>query len=473
MNKELLQEISLPQTIEVNLTQNPERVLQFGEGNFLRAFADFFIDELNEKSMFNGSIVIAQPIAHGLADKLSQQDCLYTAILRGIENGKPVDRRRIVSSISRALNPYANFEDYFACAKNPDLRFVISNTTEAGITYVPADKLDDKPQSSFPGKVTSFLYERYKAFSGAADKGLIFIPCELIDDNGDALKQTVIQHADNWGLPGEFKQWVNTSCEFTNTLVDRIVTGYPKDEIETLTAELGYKDELIVTGEIFHFFAIQARKEWMPVLEAELPLPKFGLNVVYTEDVTPYKQRKVRILNGAHTMSVLAAYLAGKETVGEMMEDPRIIKYLQDGIYNEIIPTLDLDKADLESFAASVFDRFKNPHIKHFLLSIALNSVSKFKARVLPSILEYHKRVGGLPKNLTFSLAALIAFYKGDKANDDACVLEFFKEVWQGDNVVEKVCSNVEFWGADLTAIPGLVEKVEADLQNILQGEIF
>lgn len=470
----------------------PERVLQFGEGNFLRAFVDYFIDELNQQGHFNGRIAVVQPIAHGLADELNAQDGCYTVILRGLENNMPIDRRRVITSVSRAINPYSDFESYMAIMANPDLRFIVSNTTEAGIAYVETDKLDDKPPASFPAKVTALLYERYKIFNGDPSKGFIFIPCELIDNNGDNLCEIVLRHANNWNLPQEFVSWVKTANEFTNTLVDRIVTGYPKDEIETFEKELGYKDDLLVTGEIFHFFAIEARKEWTSVLAESLPFPKIGLNAVFTEDVTPYKLRKVRILNGAHTMSVLAAFLAGKNTVGEMMDDPQIAKYLKSGIYDEIIPTLDLDKKDLESFAASVSDRFANPHIKHFLLSIALNSVAKYKARVLPSILEYHKRTGKLPEMLTFSFAALLAFYKGTEIRDNALigmrgteeykimddmnVLEFFRGQWQKNDVgslVTATCAQTAFWDMNLNQLPGFSEKVTAYLNDILKGKIF
>jgi len=473
--------------LQTNTPEMPERVLQFGEGNFLRAFIDYFIDELNEKDLFCGKIAIVQPIAHGMADMVNAQDGNYTAVLRGLEDGQPVDRRRIITAVSRAINPYTQFETYMATMQNPHLRFIISNTTEAGIAYAETDKLDDKPQASFPGKVAAMLYERYKIFNGDPTKGFVFIPCELIDNNGDNLKEIVLRHAANWHLPQEFIQWVETANEFSNTLVDRIVTGYPKDELSALQQEQGYKDDLLVTGEIFHFFAIEARKEWTKVLEESLPFPQIGLNAVFTEDVTPYKLRKVRILNGAHTMSVLSAFLAGKNTVGEMMDDPKMKAYLHDGIYNEIIPTLDLDKSDLESFAASVFDRFANPHIKHFLLSISLNSVAKFKARVLPSILEYHKRMGKLPQNLTFSFAALIAFYKGTEIRDNALigvrdgeeykimddmpVLEFFKNQWQsGDikTVVENTCANTAFWDVDLNQLPGFAEKVTEHVKELL-----
>ena len=458
-----------------------EKVLQFGEGNFLRAFVDNFIDELNGNGLFNGSIAIVQPIAQGMADNLNAQDCCYTVVLRGLEDGRPVSSKRIVTSVSRAINPYANFDVYMETVKNPVLRYIVSNTTEAGIAYVETDKLGDRPQASFPGKVTALLYERYKLFGGDMAKGFIFLPCELIDNSGDNLKEIVLRHAASWQLPEDFVSWVKEANYFANTLVDRIVTGYPRDEIATLEAELGYKDDMLVTGEFFHFFAIEAPAAALQEIERDMPFQKAGLNVVLTDDATPYKLRKVRILNGSHTMSVLAARLAGKETVGEMMSDPQFVEYLRKGIYEEVIPTLDLSEEDLKSFAASVFDRFANPHIRHYLLSIALNSVSKFKARVLPTIFDYHKKMGRLPDVLTFGFAALIAFYKGEEAQDSPEILEFFKAVWQKATaqpglpapedvaaVVEAVCAHIAFWDEDLNLLPGFAQKTAGYLQGIL-----
>ena len=482
----------------------PEKVLQFGEGNFLRAFVDFFIDQLNEQGHFNGSIAVVQPIAQGMVEALNAQDCCYTVVLRGLEDNKPVAEKRIVTSISRGINPYADFDAYMATMKNPDLRLIVSNTTEAGIAYLETDKLTDRPPASFPGKVTALLFERYQQFGGDASKGFIFLPCELIDNSGDNLKAIVLRHAENWKLPQEFITWVKEANYFANTLVDRIVTGYPRDEVASFEAELGYKDDLLVTGEIFHFFAIEAPPAAVKEMEEAMPFQKAGLNVVLSDDITPYKLRKVRILNGSHTMSVLAAFLSGKETVGEMMADPLFVEYLRKGIYQEIIPTLDLDAENLNSFAASVFDRFANPHIKHYLLSIALNSVSKFKARVLPTILDYHKKTGSLPDVLTFGFAALLAFYNGDEMRDGALIgyndefeeykiqdspeiLEFFKaqwQPWQGHStndtalfdelmndvlepIVKGICAEKSLWDMDLNDVPGFVDKVVGYLKDI------
>ena len=475
-----------------NKNKLTEKVLQFGEGNFLRAFVDYMIDELNSNNLFNGSIALVQPIEHGLIDTVNKQDGLYTLFLRGLENGEEVLEKKIITSVTRGVNPYINFKDYMECAKNPDLRVIVSNTTESGIIYRSGDKLTDEPPISFPAKITAFLYERFKIFEGDKTKGVIFIPCELIDYNGTTLKKYVLQYVEEWNLPKEFTQWLHESNYFTNTLVDRIVTGYPKDEANETCEQLGYADDLLNTAEIFHFWVIEAPKE----LAEELPFDKIGLNVVWTEDATPYKMRKVRILNGAHTMSALLAYLAGKDTVLQLMQDNDFRNYLKKGLFDEIVPTLDLEYNDLKSFADSVFDRFANPYIKHYLLSISLNSISKYKTRVLPSLLEYIKRKNELPAILTFSFASLIAFYKGTeisdnallgirngesyKIQDDSKVLEFFQDQWKNwsndyestERLVKLVCANTNFWGLDLNNLDGFTKSVSETLYALLTTDV-
>lgn len=481
LDKNYLQNTNITSKIEMSPQKGlPVKVLQYGEGNFLRAFVDYMIDVLNEAGYFGGSAALVQPIAAGMAGAINAQDGLYTVVLRGIEDGREVVRKRLVTCIDSCINPYADFDNYFKAAKNPDLRFVVSNTTEAGIAYKEGEKLEDKPQASFPAKVCALLYERYRHFSGDATKGLVFIPCELIDNNGTMLKELVLRHAKEWQLEAGFVDWVENSNHFTNTLVDRIVTGYPKDEIDALQADLGYEDNLMVAAEIFHFFAIEAGEAALKAISEELPFHKAGLNVVWTTDATPYKQRKVRILNGAHTMSVLAAHLAGKATVGEMMASDIFVKYLQKGIFDEIIPTLDLERDDLVSFANSVFDRFANPYIHHYLMSIALNSVSKYRVRVLPSLLEYNKRVGKTPPVLAFSLAALIYFYMGEGHDvpDDAEIVAFFKQAWtKGDmydmrEVAEIVLGNADLWGCNLNEVGNLTDYIIDYLQGIEQNGI-
>lgn len=460
----------------------PERVIQFGEGNFLRAFADWMIQEMNKKAGFDSGVVVVQPIAHGLTTKLSEQDGLYTLYLNGIKNGKPVSEHQIIDCIQRAINPYENYSDYLANAENPDLRFVISNTTEAGIAYHKDDLLGDAPQKSYPGKLTALLYRRHQFFKGASDKGLIVLPCELIDRNGDNLKKIILQYAIDWELGRDFIRWINEDNIICNTLVDRIVPGYPKDKIEGITKQLGYRDNLIVEGEQFHLWVIEGPEE----VKAEFPAEQCGLNVIFTDNMEPYRTRKVRILNGAHTALVPVGYLYGIEKVRESLEDKVVGAFVKKAIFNEICPTLDLPETELVQFSNEVLDRFRNPYLEHALISISLNSVSKYKTRVLPSVLEYIKRKHALPKCLLFSLAALIAFYKGERNGeliqlaDDQGVLDFFKSQWLGFDgskesiavIVYAVLSNSDFWARDLTRIDGLQNEVVSALDLIINQGI-
>lgn len=427
-----------------NQKKHTERVLQFGEGNFLRGFVDWMFDRLNKEAGGDFGIVVAQPLPNGLADMINEQEGLYTLYLRGLLEGKRVEETRVVDCITRCLNPFDRTDEFFACALNPDLRFIVSNTTEAGIEY-KENQAEDFNTTTFPGRLTMFMKKRFDA----GLKGFVLLPCELIDNNGDNLKECVLKYAKDWNYGDNFIKWVKEENYFTNTLVDRIVTGYPRDNAKEMEKEYGYLDNVIDTAEIFHLWVIQGDKKY----SEELPFHKIGLNVLWTDDVTPYKKRKVRILNGAHTMSVLAARQAGLETVGEMMNDEDTYKFVRDGIFEEIIPTLDLPKDELAEFADAVIERFKNPFIKHYLLSIALNSVSKFKVRVLPSLTEYIKRCGKEPKKLVFSLAALITFYKTDEANDDSAVMEFMKEA-----SVDEILKKTEYWDEDLSFLSDSVK---------------
>lgn len=450
-----------------------ERILQFGEGNFLRAFANWMIHEMNRKADFDSGVVVVQPIEAGMVQMLNDQEGLYTLYLNGIKDGEAISEHQVIDCIQRGINPYENYADYLANADNPDLRFIISNTTEAGIAYSKTDSLEDSPQKSFPGKLTALLYRRFQTFEGDSNKGLILIPCELIDRNGDNLKRIVLQHANDWDLSREFIDWIEEANIFCNTLVDRIVPGYPRDKIETLTQDLGYKDNLIVEGEQFHLWVIEGPES----IQQEFPAKECGLNVVFTDNMEPYRTRKVRILNGAHTSLVPVGYLYGIDKVRESLEDLTVGAFLKDAIFNEICPTLDLPKEELDQFANDVLDRFRNPYLEHALLSISLNSVSKFKTRVLPSILEYIKRKNELPKRLLFSLAALITFYKGERngisipLKDDNEVLDFFKSQWaSGDisSITKNTLMNTSFWGKDLTEFTGLLEVVESNVKDII-----
>lgn len=457
----------------VNTHTYTERIIQFGEGNFLRAFANWMIHEMNKQANFDAGVVAVQPIKHGLIKMLDDQDGLYTLYLNGIKNGKAISEHQIIDCIQRGVNPYENHADYLTVAENPDLRFMISNTTEAGIAYNNHDKLNDAPQSSFPGKLTALLYKRFQIFGGASDKGLILIPCELIDNNGGNLKRIILQYADDWKLGAEFVEWINEDNIFCNTLVDRIVPGYPRDKMDAITAELGYKDNLVVEGEQFHLLVIEG-----PVaVKEEIPAEICGLNVIFTDDQEPYRTRKVRILNGAHTCLVPVGYLYGIDKVRESIEDDVVGMFIKDAIYNEICTTLDLPEEELRQFSADVLDRFRNPYLEHALMSISLNSTSKYKTRVLPSVLEYIKRKKENPKHLLFSLASLIAFYRGKRGEvsyeikDDQSALDFFATQWaKGDtaSVVKATLKNTDLWGTDLSQFKGLEEIVTNNLESII-----
>lgn len=448
----------------------PEKIIQFGEGNFLRAFVDWIIHEMNQKVGFEGSAVVVQPLKEGLIDVLNEQDGLYTLYLNGIQNGEVRSDHQVINSISRGVNPYTHYEDYLALAENPDMRFIISNTTEAGIAFDENDTLEGMVQNSFPGKLTALLYRRYQFFKGDKEKGFILIPCELIDRNGEELKATIFRYIDHWNLEEEFATWIQEANVFCNTLVDRIVPGYPKDKITQIYEELGYEDKLVVEGEQFHLWVIEG-PNWV---QKEFPANEAGLNVLFVDDMTPYRIRKVRILNGAHTSMVPVAYLYGLDTVRETVEHPVLGQFVKDVIFEEIIPTLELPQEALEKFANDVLDRFRNPFIKHFLLSISLNSMSKYETRVLPTLLEYRQRKDQLPKKLVFALAAMIAFYKGERngevipVKDSEDIIQLYKEAWSLadgsvealEKVVRKILAYEANWKIDLTTLPGLVEEV-------------
>ena len=464
-----------------NKKERPIRVVQFGEGNFLRAFVDYMIDIANEQGKFDGDIVLIKPISFGNLDSFHRQDCQYTVSLRGMVDGEAKILNRQVTSVADAVDAYEEYDKYMGLAEIDTLRFVVSNTTEAGIVYDAEDKFELNPPKSFPGKLTKFLYHRYETFQGDMDKGLVMLPVELIDDNGIMLKKCVMQLIELWNLGGEFRTWVEEACVFTSTLVDRIVTGYPRDTLEEEWKALGYEDRILVTGEPFALLVIESPKD----ISGELPLPEAGLPVIFTDNQKPYKQRKVRILNGAHTSFVLASYLCGNDIVKQSMEDDDIRNFMTKTIFDEVIPTLTLPEAELKEFAEAVITRFNNPYVKHALLSISLNSVSKWRARCMPSLLGYVEKFGKLPAHLTFSLAALMAFYHGteirDKALighrdgqeynilDDMEVLEFFRDNCEKDSrvFVESFLGNESFFGQNLNQVAGLTDAVTAYLENI------
>ncbi|NRY62771.1 tagaturonate reductase [Clostridium beijerinckii] len=455
----------------------PEKVLQFGEGNFLRAFVDWQIDKMNEEAGFNGSVVVVQPQEGGLVNMLNEQDGLFTLYLQGVQGKRAIKTHKIINSISRGINPYTDYNEYLKVAENPELRFIVSNTTEAGIAFDENDKLNEGCQKSFPGKLTAFLFRRFMVFNGDNSKGFIIIPCELIDRNGEKLKEIVLRYAEIWNLGQDFVNWINDANTFCCSLVDRIVPGYPRDTIDEVREELGYDDNLVDVGEIFHLWVIEGPQS----IKDELPIEKAGLNVKVVDDMTPYRTRKVRILNGPHTAMVPVAYLYGLETVGEAVEHEVIGRYVHDVIYDEIIETLDLPHEELVEFADAIIERFQNPYVKHYLMSIALNSLSKYKTRDLPSLTKYLKRKGALPKKLVFSLASLIEFYKGKRGDediqltDDEDILELFKKLWEKydgtkeglNKIVTSVLAYEKNWGSNLNEIPNLTDEVSRYLEII------
>ncbi len=466
------------------LKNAPERVLQFGEGNFLRAFTDYWFDMANEKAGWNGKCVLVQPIAQGLTQLINRQEGLYTLYLRGRQNGEKVDAKRVISSVSRCLNPYEK-QDYDAMmdvAAGEALEYIVSNTTEAGIVYDPSCRLEDCPPASFPAKLTQVLLHRWRA----GRPGVVVLSCELIDNNGKELLRCVNQYIKQWGLEEGFARWVNGDCTFCSTLVDRIVPGRIRDAAEAarLEEENGYRDALIDVGEVFGVWNIEG-PEW---LAEKLPFRAAGLNCPVVPDVTPYKKRKVRILNGAHTGFVLGAYLAGYDIVRDCMQDDVILGFMNRMLHEEVIPTLPLDRQDLEAFAAAVQDRFNNPFINHELMSITLNSTSKWRARNMPSLLEYAQTAGKLPPCLAMSFAAYIAFYSSDiqalteqglvcrrpKGNeytvsDDRWVLEFYysRRGVSDETLVHDVMTNEKMWGQDLTLVPGFEQAAAENLRRI------
>ncbi len=407
-----------------------EKIIQFGEGGFLRGFADWMIQKMNDKGLCDIGVVVVQSIEKGMCDELEKQDCVYTHIIRGVEGVE----NTVVKCIKRCVKPYEDYESYLKLSENKDFKYIISNTTESGIAYSEGDKISDKPPVSFPAKVCALLYKRFEL----GFPGFVFLPCELIDKNGSKLKEIILKYAKEWQLSDEFIKWVNEENVFCNTLVDRINTGYPKDE----KIELGYTDNMINTSEYFHLWVIEGDKEAL----SDLPFEKAGLNVIICDSMEMYRTRKVRILNGAHTSLVPYALLEGFDTVKSCVDDEKMLAHIRKCVFEEIIPTLDLPKNELVDYAENVIERFKNPYIKHYLASISLNSVSKFKVRVLPSILEYIKRYNKMPETLLFSFAMLIKFYKEGTPQDDEKVMEFMKTA-----DVKAILSNKSFWDEDLS----------------------
>lgn len=454
--------------------QCPERIIQFGEGNFLRAFVDWIVWTMNEKTDFNGSVVVVQPIEKGMVDALNDQDCLYHVNLQGLENGEVVNSLSLVDVISRALNPYTAFEEFLQLAEQPDMRFVISNTTEAGIVFDPACRLTDRPASSYPGKLVQLLYHRYRTFKGDKSKGLILFPCELIFLNGHKLKEVIYQYIEHWKLEAEFKTWFEQACGVYATLVDRIVPGFPGKEIDAIKEKLQYDDNLVVQGEIFHLWVIEAPEE----IAKEFPADKAGLNVLFVPSEEPYHERKVTLLNGPHTVLSPVAFLSGLDIVREACRHDIIGAYVRKVMYGELMETLNLPKEELKAFADSVLERFNNPFVDHQVTSIMLNSFPKYKTRDLPGLKTYLERKGELPAGLVLGLAGIIVYYKGGTRadgtaivpNDAPEIMNFLQELWataDHGKIAEDVLGARFIWEEDLNRIPGLTQLLVSYLDSI------
>lgn len=457
----------------------PTRILQFGEGNFLRAFTDWIVNVMNKEIGFDAGIDVVQPLPNGMIDMLNDQDGLFHVYLKGIKDGKPITEFSLVDCINKGINPYSEFDSYNETILNPDLRFVFSNTTEAGISWDESDTLNMQPQNSFPGKVAALLYTRYKTFDGDKSKGLIFFACELIDRNGDMLKKYVVQHAQNWKLEAEFINWINEACCFCSTLVDRIVPGFPRDEIKEIQQELGYEDNLVVVGEYFHLWVIEA-PEWV---KAEFPAEKAGLEVKFVKDMKKFREQKVQVLNGCHTGSYAVSYLSGIETVRDAYENLEVGNFMKELVYEEVLTVLDGTEKELKKFANKILERFANPFIRHQWQSIALNAMSKWETRNLPSLINFNEKHSMLPQKLVFSLAAMIAYFKGEaegkeyRVQDDEWIKDFYKDAWAECDgrpisiyqLCEKVLGLDKVWKQNLNDIPNLTITVSHYLFLITQ----
>lgn len=455
----------------------PERIIQFGEGNFLRAFVDWIISNMNEKTDFNSSVVVVQPIEKGMIEALNKQDGLYHVNLQGLEQGKPINSFRMIDVISRALNPYCDFTSFIALAEQPDIRFVISNTTEAGITFDPSCKPDDTPASAYPAKLTQLLYHRFKFFNGDMTKGLIIFPCELIFLNGHKLKETIYQYISLWNLEEEFKTWFEKACGVYATLVDRIVPGFPRKDIDAIKEKLGYDDNLVVQGEAFHLWVIEAPES----IAKEFPADQAGLNVKFVPSEEPYHERKVTLLNGPHTVLSPVAFLSGINTVRDACQHEIIGKYIHKVMFDELMETLNLTKEELKQFAKDVLERFHNPFVDHQVTSIMLNSFPKYATRDLPGLKVYLKRKGHLPEGLVLGLSAIMVYYKGGQRydgtaitpNDAPEIMTMLTDLWNNGsitNLAKGVLGATSIWNEDLNEIPGLTARTVYYIEEILRN---
>lgn len=474
--------MKISDNIENDFSELPVGVLQFGEGNFLRAFADWYINRANKSGVLNLSVVIVKPTASKPSEYFYSQNYRYTVIQRGRTDNGVVDESEIITSVSDFVCVYDEYEKFLNYAKCKTLKVIISNTTEAGIVYNNGEKLEDAPCFSYPAKLCSFLYERYKCLGKGS--GLLILPVELIENNGKELKSCVLAYANDWNLEIGFINYIENDCKFCSTLVDRIVTGFPKHDYADYVNRLGYDDKLLVVCEPYNSWIIEGKEEWKDIF----PIYKISDNIKWVSDISPYRERKVKILNGAHTLSVTSAYLAGYDIVRDMMHDELFSSFIKKTLKNEIMPTIDLDISELSYFAQSVFNRFDNPFIDHSLLDISLNCVSKYRARCLPSAIQYIEKFGKSPCGLAFSLAALITFYDG-KFNENGEFVSFrnskeylirdtkevckaFENAHKSENTVECILSDISLWSVDLTDYSEFFEDVKKYYKDICENGV-
>lgn len=466
----------------VNKVKHPVKIMQFGEGNFLRAFIDWIVDSMNKKANFNAGVVVVQPMPFGRVKNLEEADGLYTLYLQGINNGQTVKSHQVIDCLEDFINPFEQYQKYLDYAKSEDLEYIISNTTEAGIAFDPNDTDLSKTPNSYPGKLLALLKARYDHFHGSAKSGLDIIPCELIDHNGDTLKEILVKLARHNAMDEKFVDWLEHANRYYNTLVDRIVPGYPRNEDKELWEQLGYIDENMVVGEIFHLWVIDG--QYVRDLEKKLPTKGADLNVLFVDSIKPYKERKVKILNGSHTCLVPVSYLSGIDTVRETIEDKQLNRFVLDFIFNEVVPTINIPRDQMDSYANSVLERYGNPFVRHELMSIALNSVTKYKTRILPTVIQNLEDLKHFPDHALFSLAALIAFYRGKRGNediklaDDQWALDMFSDLWSKADGSKESCAIIakhvlslkSHWEVDLTAYEGVLDYVTDCLYEIVNG---
>ena len=456
-----------------------EAVLQFGGGNFLRAYAEWIVAAYNRQAKVPLGVLVANNSDRKIYREWQAQDGLFHLLTRGLRDGEVVDHVELITNVSRIISLDGDWETFLASAEQPDMRYVFSNTTEAGIRYVEGDGLDGEAPEEFPARLAAWLHRRFRFFGGAAERGCIIFPFELIADNGERLRELLLHNAAEWGLGSSFADWVNAHCVFCNTLVDRIVPGISAADRGSVMVRLGYEDAAATQAEPYHLLAIEAPQ----AVRDELPLHRLGLNIRYVDDLTPYRRSKVAILNGAHTAMVPVGYLSGLETVKDTMDDKIAGAFVRELVYEEIIPTLSLPEVDLQEYARAVLDRFRNPFIDHRLLSISLNSVTKFRTRVLPTLLDYLDQRGSPPARMVLAWAALMHFYRGQRngeeipLRDDPWALGFLRDAWAAVSYNEagmrelsrRVLGWEQAWGTDLSDRKELLDALAAALYAILR----